>query len=114
MNIAQEAYEAYANHTGWKSLATGANLPQWDKLPDAIKAAWQVSAGWVAGRVSGQHDWLIPAKDELMADRITQEAMSGNNEVDHMKADDLLCKLLADLGCDKTVEAFGKVGKWYV
>jgi hypothetical protein len=52
MNLAKEAYEAYANHTGWKSLATGAQLPQWDALSSEIQAAWMVSAGWVIGRVT--------------------------------------------------------------
>lgn len=65
MNLAQEAYEAYANHTGWKSLATGQPLPQWDKLSEAIQQAWQVSAAWVAGKVSGNHDWKTPKKDHL-------------------------------------------------
>lgn len=57
MNLAQEAYQAYANHTGWKSLATGQPLPQWDALPEAIQKAWQVSAAWVVGKATGQHDW---------------------------------------------------------
>ena len=59
MNLAQEAYEAYANHTGWKSLATGSPLPQWCDLPKKIQEAWQVSAAWVAGKLTGNHDWRI-------------------------------------------------------
>lgn len=51
MNLAKEAYEAYANHTGWKSLATGSPLPPWDSLSAEIQTAWQVSAAWVVGRV---------------------------------------------------------------
>ena len=47
--IGQQAYEAYARHTQWKSLATGANLPQWEALSEEIRAAWNVSAAWVAG-----------------------------------------------------------------
>lgn len=57
MNLAKEAYEAYANHTGWKSLATGQPLPQWDALPEPIQKAWQVSAAWVVGKATGHHDW---------------------------------------------------------
>ena len=49
--IGQQAYEAYARHTQWKSLATGADLPQWAVLSDEIRAAWNVSAAWVAGVV---------------------------------------------------------------
>lgn len=38
------AYEAYSNHTGRKSLVTGADLPTWDELRPEIKAAWDVAA----------------------------------------------------------------------
>ena len=41
--LAQRAYEAYANHTEWKSVATGAPLPSWEKLPEAIQSAWKAS-----------------------------------------------------------------------
>lgn len=113
MNLAKEAYEAYANHTGWNSLATGQPLPQWDSLSAAIQQAWQVSAAWVAGKVSGNHDWQIPVKDAAIAAKIEAGAMTGDNECDHSAADDLLCELLTDIGCAKSVEAWGKVGKWY-
>ena len=65
MNLAQEAYEAYANHTGWKSLATGQPLPQWDVLPPAIQEAWTVSTAWVVGKATGQHNWRDRVKAEL-------------------------------------------------
>lgn len=41
--LAQRAYEAYANNTQWKSVATGAPLPQWEQLPEAIQEAWKAS-----------------------------------------------------------------------
>lgn len=113
MNLAKEAYEAYANHTNWKSLATGATLPQWDELSDAIKAAWMSSAAWVAGKVSGQHDWKIPVRDKEIAATIEANAMTGDNKNDHIAADNLLCDLLESIGCCETVIAFAKVGKWY-
>lgn len=37
-------YEAYRNHTGGVSLASGQTIPEWDALPVAIKHAW-VEAG---------------------------------------------------------------------
>lgn len=55
IHAGREAYEAYANVTGWKSLATGADLPQWDGLTEAMRQAWNVSAAWVVGRVMRQH-----------------------------------------------------------
>lgn len=38
-SLGQIGYEAYAAHTGWKSLATGQDLPQWDALPASIRIA---------------------------------------------------------------------------
>jgi len=51
VNLGKEAYEAYCQHAGWKSLATGADLPQWAGLRDDIRQAWMVSAAWIVGRV---------------------------------------------------------------
>lgn len=111
--FAQQAYEAYAAAAGWKSLATGSPLPQWDALPTDIKKAWTVSAAWVAGKVSGMHDWQIPSKDAIFAERIEREAMNADPETGHGIADDLLCELLLSIGCLKSVEVFRRVPKWY-
>ncbi len=51
MNLGKLAYEAYADHTGFKSLATGADLPQWVDLKLEIRTAWTVAAACVAGVV---------------------------------------------------------------
>lgn len=42
--IAQSLYEAYANHTDWKSAVTGSPLPPWEKLQDEVQAAWEAVA----------------------------------------------------------------------
>lgn len=55
VNLGREAYEAYCRHTGWKSLATGADLPQWPVLKPEIQQAWMVSTAWVIGRVMRIH-----------------------------------------------------------
>lgn len=39
--LAKVAYEAYCAHTGWKSLVSGATLPQWVDVKPEIKAAWE-------------------------------------------------------------------------
>lgn len=39
-SLGQAAYEAYCNTTGWKSLASGAPLPQWLEQREEIKIAW--------------------------------------------------------------------------
>lgn len=109
MQLAKEAYEAYANYVRWKSLATGQPLPQWESLSSEIQEAWVQSAAWVAGKVSGNHDWQIPIKDRVFAERIKNEAMN----TDHRTADALLCELLASIGCNESVAAFQVVGKWY-
>lgn len=47
MLLAQAMYEGYCRHTNWKSLATGADLPQWEGLRPGIKAAWEASAAFL-------------------------------------------------------------------
>lgn len=40
----QIGYEYYCEFTGWKSLATGADLPQWADTKPEIQSAWQNAA----------------------------------------------------------------------
>lgn len=42
--LGQQAYTAYAEHTDWRSLATGDLLPAWPDLAPPIRAAWQAAA----------------------------------------------------------------------
>ena len=46
-SIGQVAYEAYCAHTGWRSLVSGAELPQWSALTDPIRLAWEAAAAAV-------------------------------------------------------------------
>lgn len=41
---AKKAYEGYCENTGWKSLATGADLPPFEQLKEEIKLAWVAAA----------------------------------------------------------------------
>lgn len=43
-SAAQIAYEAYRNHTGGISLASGQPIPEWPDLKPEIQAAWAASA----------------------------------------------------------------------
>jgi len=56
--LAAIAYEAYRNHTGGKSLATGQNIPEWPDLAPVIQEAWRAAANAVANA----------AADDIMAD----------------------------------------------
>lgn len=49
-NLAQMAYEAYAEHQGWKNYQ-GDPIPQWEGVRDDIKAAWQVAVDTVVNAV---------------------------------------------------------------
>jgi hypothetical protein len=40
----QIGYEGYCAATGWKSLVSGADLPQWADLKPEIRAAWESAA----------------------------------------------------------------------
>lgn len=44
IDLAQIAYEAFCNHTGWKSLISRAPLPQWNDLKPEIQNAWRAAA----------------------------------------------------------------------
>lgn len=48
------AYDAYCDHTGWKSLATGQTLPPWDQLPRSIQEAWEAAANALIGSSEAQ------------------------------------------------------------
>jgi len=41
-NLAQIAYEVYAEHQNWKNYQ-GNPIPQWDQVRDDIKQAWQAA-----------------------------------------------------------------------
>jgi len=71
MSLAREAYEAYCLAADGKSLVTGDPLPSWEMLPEKIQHAWLISATWVAGKVTGHHDWKEPLKDREI-DRLRQ------------------------------------------
>ena len=81
MSLAREAYEAYCAAAGGKSLVTGDPLPLWDMLPEKIQHAWLMSAAWVAGKVTGCHDWKEPQKDREM-DRLRAEVKRLQHERD--------------------------------
>lgn len=54
--------------------------------------------------------------DQVVADATEEmEALIENDdtEVAHLKADDILCELLRDLGYNTLVDAYDEVAKWY-
>lgn len=53
-SLGQVAYEAYCNHTGWKSAISGAPLPQWKDVKPDIKAAWESAGQAVADSISSE------------------------------------------------------------
>lgn len=42
--LAKVAYNAYCETTNWKSAITGAQLPEFEKCPEAVKKGWEASA----------------------------------------------------------------------
>jgi len=95
MHLAQAMYEGYCRHTNWKSLATGADLPQWEGLRPDIKAAWEASAkhiardqslnylalrchadsaaaGWWDDCDIDTNPWVIPGKIALMHSELSE------------------------------------------
>ena len=48
----QIGYEAYRNHTGGISLASGRPIPEWDKLTGAIREAWEAAGAAIIAEVA--------------------------------------------------------------
>ena len=48
----------------------------------------------------------------LMKEQVVDSA-GGDYDITHKEADDLLCRLLQELGYSEVVEVYKKVGKWY-
>ena len=53
--------------------------------------------------------------DQLFADLLKSECNTGDNESDHVRADDLIVELLKALCCDKSAEEYAnqREGFWY-
>jgi len=45
--IARRLYEAYRDHTGGVSLASGQPIPTWDDMREDVKDAWRASGRFV-------------------------------------------------------------------
>jgi hypothetical protein len=59
--LGEIAYTAYAANTGGKSLETGADLPMWDDLPDAMHTAWTAVAREVMANAAAM---IVPPPEE--------------------------------------------------
>lgn len=59
----------------------------------------------------------MKTKEEIVKDYNTRLVLavrsSKDEEFAHMKADKILCDLLVELGYEKVVVEYNKVGKWY-
>ena len=53
-SLGQIGYEAYCSSTGWKSLISGALLPQWSEVKPEIKLAWETAGGQMVYAAHGQ------------------------------------------------------------
>ena len=50
---------------------------------------------------------------EQLLDAMQRLEEWGDNEMRHIKADDLMCAVLSDLGYGEAVAVFNRMGKWY-
>ena len=65
LHLAEIAYNAYCEQAQWKSLATGAPLPAWRLLSDAIQAGWLVAARAVKAKVKAAFLESLCGKDAV-------------------------------------------------
>ena len=52
-------------------------------------------------------------KKENAIKELKELADGGDPYSNHVRADEILCELLTELGCNEVVEAFNKIRKWY-
>lgn len=76
-SLAQSLHEAYNNHTGWKSISTGADVPQWDDLPPEKKNAWQACGNIIYPTQHGSFGWAIEALKS--GHRVARQGWNGKN-----------------------------------
>lgn len=57
--LGRRCYQAYRDAAEGRSLVTGAPLPEWSDMPDAIRAAW-VAAATEAVDQWVRHDGQMP------------------------------------------------------
>ena len=58
-----------------------------------------------------QRHWVDTPKE--FAEKMYQLAGSGDEEADHVKADELMCQLLTSLGYGEGIKIFRDMDKWY-
>lgn len=68
--MAKTAYDAYCHQTNGKSLVSGATLPPFDVLSQAIKDAWAMAAIAVSARVMARSRNYV-ADDAEMPESVT-------------------------------------------
>jgi len=51
-------------------------------------------------------------REEAIAE-LKEHQVSGDREIGHMEADDILCALLKEIGYGDVVEEYHKVEKWF-
>jgi hypothetical protein len=52
---ARAGYEAYGDHTGWKTF-DGRGMPRWVELPERTQAAWKAGALGIAAELAKERD----------------------------------------------------------
>jgi hypothetical protein len=53
--LAELAYNAYCDTTGWKSAVTGAKLPPFTSASDVVRDAWEAASVAVAVQVRSEY-----------------------------------------------------------
>ena len=59
------------------------------------------------------NEWHWGGTPQEFAKKMSQLAESGDEEADHVKADELMCQLLTSLGYGEGVKIFRDMHKWY-
>lgn len=55
----------------------------------------------------------VPGLDSKHEAALKDKCFTGDNESDHIRADEILIQILREIGMTKTADAYEAVGKWY-
>lgn len=81
----QLAYEAYCGYTGWKSLVSGAPLPQWEAVRYEIKNAWHEVASEL-GKAPPPYIGPDPLKEKDLSARSIDSVLNRTGSVARAQA----------------------------
>jgi len=105
-------YDQRKKFEEWITFPGKTGITERDKSGDYVDPNTQVAwCAWMQGATGAMEQ--TAAEDERISKMIYKDCFSGDEELDHGKADDILTETLHELGYTKTVMAYEQVEKFF-